>query len=445
MKRRDVLKSVVPAAGVLFANSTLAVPCRPGLALDGDTPPVVGCGSGGAALMPDWNDEAATYANRGFTAIRALDLEDANSSGGVTTFISHPGQPPVAPSSFADIHNDTEGDDLWTAYHQYRRLDGIRQASADSWFTRASNLADFFTNHYVDGTSWVNDQNHDHFYGWGLCDWADGQNDSAALATIDTMVARMAAWFDESSGNMRTAPGDDISQQGNHSRRWARQLRFAVAAQRVSPSSANQAWRDKCIDIVMQTPSWVASHNIYGLSSSSTSNAGFDFAGGDRVQINFHQGIWMDSMWHAWLELDAEGDSRAASVRQRLIDMATFWRDLPLDPSTNFVPLRVGRNVNTNAALRGGGAGAPDGVYTVCSTNGLVFAYKLTGDVTYLDKAWAHWAAWQTGTGLSGSANTIHHYVDTEIRQNVDVLAHNKGELQYVYALFENGGSPALV
>ena len=59
-------------------------------------------------------------------------------------------------------------------------------------------------------------------------------------------------------------------------------------------------------------------------------------------------GIWMDALWHAWRVLDAEGDVRAAAVRRRLIDMATFYRDIPLDDN-GFLRLHLGYNVETNS------------------------------------------------------------------------------------------------
>lgn len=445
MNRRNLLKSAAPAAGVILSHSILAAPCRPGLALDGATPPILGCGGGASALMPDWNDENAAYAARGLNVTGAsADINDAGySQGNISRFTDL--------STINNTHNDTEGDFLWTAYQMYKRLDGIRQAAADNWFTRSTNLANWFKNDYVNGTAWNNDQNHDHFYGWGLCDWAEGENDSAALATVDQMVAEMSAWFG-TGGPMPTFPGNDISSQGNFSRRWARQLRFAVAAQRVSPSTANQTWRDKVIDIVMDSPNWVASHNVYAMSQTSTGGAGFDYASGDRSQITFHMGIWMDGMWHALIALEDEGDPRAPAVRQRLIDMATFYRDQGLDfgggeSGGDVVSQFQGRNIQTGAILRGGNDGAPDGVYTVCPINGLVFGYKLTGDQTYLDRAWEYWNAWQGGVGLGGTPGTIHHYTDSRIASatGFELLAYNKGELQYVYALFENGGNPALV
>ena len=221
-----------------------------------------------------------------------------------------------------------------------------------------------------------------------------------------------------------------------------RQLRFAVAAQRVSPSTANKTWRDKVIDICLQTPSWNGTYGLHMLSETSTTGAGFDWNAGDRVQVTFHMGIWMDAYWHAWKELDAEDDSRLAAWRGQLLAMATHFRDCGFD-TDGFINQFTGRNISSQTFLHGGSTGAPAGVYTVAPINGLVFAYKLTGDQTYLDRAWLLWETWQFSLG---GANTIQHYTDSQIGADAgDILANNKGELQYCYALFEKGGSPSVV
>jgi hypothetical protein len=77
----------------------------------------------------------------------------------------------------------------------------------------------------------------------------------------------------------------------------------------------------------------------------------------------------------------------------------------------------------------------------------LVFAYKLTGDRTYLDRAWTLYKNWQEGQGLGGQAGVVDHYVDSHMALGTDFqfLTYNRGELQYVYALFENAGAPMLV
>jgi hypothetical protein len=350
-------------------------------------------------------------------------------------------------SSIGNTHNDTEGDDLWTAYHMYKRLNGIRQAAADAWYTRAQNLAGFFRDNYINGTAWNGDRsfNFDHLYGWGLCEWAASEGDSAAITTINQIVQEMETWIDGASWSGAKNPGDPLT-GGTDGRRFGRQLRFAVAAYDASPIAANKVWRDRIIDIWLQAPNWDGNWGAYWLSDDFTDRAvgAGAYANGDRIIVSYHTGIVMDAHYRAWIALSAEGDSRASSMRQRLVDMATFYKDFPLG-GDNLLSLYHGRNVNSGATVETGGLGSPSGVYTVPPVNGLVFGYKLTGDQNYLDKAWALWEVWQETR--SGQANVIDHFVDSTIASATAFrfLANNKGELQYVYALFENGGAPTVV
>ena len=80
-------------------------------------------------------------------------------------------------------------------------------------------------------------------------------------------------------------------------------------------------WRDKVIDIMLQSPDWDADNKMYWLGAGPTDNSSRlgkgAFERGDRIAITFHMGIWMDALWHAWLALDAEGDARAAPATYR--------------------------------------------------------------------------------------------------------------------------------
>jgi hypothetical protein len=110
------------------------------------------------------------------------------------------------------------------------------------------------------------------------------------------------------------------------------------------------------------------------------------------------------------------------------------------------IPLLTGININTglNIDTSNTGFGNTD-VYTIAPVNGLVFAYKFTGEQSYLDAAWNLWIRFHKSE--SGEERTIGHYVDSQLSSanGFRLLRHNKGELQYVYALFENGGNPTLV
>lgn len=390
--------------------------------------------------LPDWNDEAAAYASRNLDASGAqIHVSDGTySRDRIDRFSSL--------SNLSDTHGNTEGDDLWTAYQMYKRLDGIHQTAADDWFSRASSLAGYFKNNYVGGSAWDDDArfNHDHMYGWGLADWAEGQSDTAAIPVINAQVTALVQW---NANTHVFDPGDNLGNGGSaFGRRWARQLRFAVRAAEVSPIAPNIAWRNKVIDLVLQTPNWDAARNMYWMTSQGTDSrrGSGAYAAGDRISVTFHMGIWMEALWHAWRVLDAEQDPRAAAARQRIIDMATFYRDVGPD-SSGQIHLNLGYNINSGAIIRGGGSGSPTMVYNLGPINGLVMAYKFTGDASYLNLAWTLYRNWQNSQ--SGNAGVVEHYVDSELSSatGFSFLANNKGELQYVYALFENGGNPTLV
>ena len=391
--------------------------------------------------MPDWNDEAMAY------EVRGIDSRAAHSHIADGRYAKKPLQKFAGLAEIANTHTQTEGDDLWTAYAMYRRLQDTHPGAARAWYQRARSLAEFFKTSYVGGNAWKKDAayNHDHLYGWGLCDWASGESDSTAIEAIDRIASEMIAW---NAKDFVVNPGDPAFRLGGGGRRWARQLRFAVCAAEVSAAPANRIWRDKVIDIMLQSPDWDADNKMYWLGAGPTDNSSrLDegaFERGDRIAITFHMGIWMDALWHAWLALDAEGDARAADLRQRLIDMATFYRDIPLDDN-GLLRLNLGYNVVTKAPIIAGGTGAPRGVYTIPPVNGLVAAYKFTGDRSYLERAWTLYMNWQAAR--SGTTGQLEHFVDSQIASATGFrfLSNNKGDLQYVYALVENGGEPLLI
>ncbi|MEM9386274.1 MAG: hypothetical protein AAGA68_14530 [Pseudomonadota bacterium] len=397
--------------------------------------------------LPDWNDEDSAYRDpaRGLTVDAGFfeHIEGGNYSD--TALATFGGLDYITNT---EMHEITEGDDLWTAYHMWKRLDGVRPTTV--WRQRMENLKTFFVESYVDeltGPGRETENNYDHLYGWGLCDWykteADGEPDggAAALAAIDGIVAAMVSWNPGFSAN---SPGDQLLDRGNGSRRWARQLRFAVCASEVSPTASNLAWRDQVVDMVLQAPDFDATYGMYFNGSGPTGSNGFDYAAGDRIANTFHMGIWMDSLWHAWRVLNGENDPRAETLRERLVSMATYYRDFGPDPDGR-VPLLTGLNINTGVRLDTSASGyGTQNVYTLSSINGLVFAYKFTGEGSYLEAAWARWGFIQE---FRYGPATVGHYTDSLLASATGFrfLAQNRGELQYTYALFENAGQPIVL
>jgi len=141
-------------------------------------------------------------------------------------------------------------------------------------------------------------------------------------------------------------------------RRWARQLRFAARLTEVAPTATNRAWRDKVVDIVLEDPGWDSTYNNYWYQYYSGDNE-IDYPAGERYMNTFHMGIMMESLFIAWRVLTVEGDTtRADRCAQRLIDLATFYRDIPVNGS-GFLSLRMGRNINDGSPVATGGTGSP--------------------------------------------------------------------------------------
>jgi hypothetical protein len=81
-------------------------------------------------------------------------------------------------------------------------------------------------------------------------------------------------------------------------------------------------------------------------------------------------------------------------------------------------------------------------------------AYKFTGNTTYLTQAKYYFNRGTKGPqDVSGDSacrqrpagdTVVEHFVDTRFDSSsgYEYLDHNKGELQYTYLLFENGGLP---
>ena len=377
--------------------------------------------------LPDWNDEDAYYTAEGLPTTSAnLDIEDQNIGAGLAAFQD--------PRPINNTHNDTEGDFLWLAYHQHKRLDGIRPTSAGYWLNRRNNLVSWFNNDYVGGTAWLfdrNSHNHDHLYGWGLCDYFAETNDATSLTTIRAIRADVDIVFAGSS------PGDpEIA--GNGGRRWARQLRFAARLAEVDPAStSNQVWADKVIDIVLDDPEWEPTFKVYARTGSFD---GLNYANGDRAQNTFHMGLMMEALYIAWRWKDAAGDTtRANAILDRLIDLATFYKDVTLD-GNGFLQLQMGYNINTTLQVSGGGTGSPAGVYTVPPIGGLVLASRFTDNTDYLDRAKLLWLNWQSSSGLSPPvpANNVQHFTDSKADSSTgfEFIENNKGELQYNWPLF---------
>jgi hypothetical protein len=92
-----------------------------------------------------------------------------------------------------------------------------------------------------------------------------------------------------------------------------------------------------------------------------------------------------------------------------------------------------------------------DPVYDTALVNVLVRGYKLTGYYPMLNLAYKLWRngtiypPGQTGQAKLVADTDVHHYADTRRDPDPAVFNYNKGEIQYVSDLFENGGIPSVI
>ena len=416
--------------------------------------------------FPSYADEAAAYAARGMTEANVVDFDISTASSAKLTNwqnqTSLGGWVGTPNASDTLLHELTEADPLWIALRQRERYTEAGLTTAAGIATnRAANMANYFINNYYASDEWNYEQanrQHAHLYGYGLCDWAEIQGDAAAITTINNMVTGLSAW--RSGFN----PGDDLAGSASY-RGWGRMLWFVARAAAVSPIGANITFFNKIVDIMIQAPDWDPVYKNYWYWDTATADQGaFSFADGLRTQVTSHAGLVLTGFYHAYRTAEQLGDqTRLQQIGERIIDMATFYRDIPLAGDGNFgrrmgwiIPAYAGAgqppvpnvadprsSVATLVNDGHGGVSQTDAIYNHPPVNGLVMAYKLTGDHGYLDRAWYLWQRWQASTeaeqGATVSLGEVHHYADSQLGPNstYQLMANNKSELQYVELLFE--------
>ncbi len=91
-------------------------------------------------------------------------------------------------------------------------------------------------------------------------------------------------------------------------------------------------------------------------------------------------------------------------------------------------------------------------LYTSSLVNLCVMAYKFTGTTAYLTKAQHIFlrgtkGLYPSSTSREAADNVVGHFMDTRFESSTSnyFLYDNKGDLQYTYLLFENGGVPTVI
>lgn len=388
------------------------------------TPPP--SGGGGTRVMPTIADEQAAYQRWGWTFPAKPNYASAGSYS----------------VSDIDVHGDTEGDDLWTNHWMYVRGGGA------GYQQRAAAWARYFKDDFVQcvGSSsktMCYDAGflYDHAWGWGLIDYATHTGNQAYLTAAENVGDKVETYWATRVDGGYPEPG--VFAMNYYGARGP--ARHLILATRLTEATGKPRWRalrDRLIDLWVRSPDWDDTRGMSWVGDYQTDAmmGSGSFAQGIRVTSGFEQGWLAEALWLAYL---ATG---RADIRPKLVSMARYLHAHGLDPTSRYTGYRLGHDngVSFNDA--------PSYVYTICQVNALVRGYQLTGDAALLEDAKTFWQRGVNGvygslTERRGPDGTVSHFVDSEFDTSYGnfYFAHNKGELQYTYGLFENGGQPPRV
>jgi len=356
-----------------------------------------------------------------------------------------------------DVHYDSEGPDLWTYLHQYDRYgDAEYQCFADAW-------ADYWINQRQTSTGYQAESDIngswglDHMWAWDLVtlhEQTPGGN-SAAITAARAIVADAKAWWVYNKGDGTNMPvAGSYSMSGIQPRRAVRLLYAATRLAQATGDVNDIAFRDTVLDLWLQSPGWeemtvtAGAAGMHFLNASETdSRAGANaYASGSRVIIPLHIGLLGDAYYYAHHTIT--DTAKRATIRDQAVKMGRYIQEFGLLSPCNFTGIWFGHDVNLNP-IHGFSCNdaSIDPVYTLDLIGILMVAFKWTGDTSFITSAIEHFKAVKfdyDGSTLAQS-NEIHHFMDTEWLSNQIWLKRNRGELQYVWRLFENGANdPAI-
>jgi hypothetical protein len=407
--------------------------------------------------MPTVQDERDTYTRWGWTWNESTANPAYNSAAGYTI---------TAP----DVHSETEGDDVWSYVQAYSR----RTTGRDGYLQRAQAWRNYYVNNFERSAEQANDQSFlfDHYYGWGLQEFATKFGDPGAAAEALKICTDLHNWWAAggrtASGTWPVAGSFDIAHWGH--RGPARNLHTAGAIADATGDANAIELRDRLIDLWLASPDWQDLPNgagMYWVSQDQMASyiPSLNYAAGDRAISSFHIGQLAEAFFTSWLSPNVTV-ARKTGLRTKIIAMANWMRANGLDPNVRYSSGVLGIR-GTGQAFWSYSLTQPvtfwDGVYTISIVNLLVMAYKFTGDSTYLvgsppagsqNGPYSAQYCFNRGTkNIFGSTtarecadNVAGHFVDTRFDSSTGnvYLYNNKGELQYTYLIFENGGAPTV-
>ena len=365
-----------------------------------------------------------------------------------------------APTSwgFGNIHNDTEGDDLWAWDQQYKRYGGSFVVSGtdttDDWRTEL--LADFKDN-LLSALDASEDTNYyDHMYGLGLATIYNDTGDSEILTVFAGLKTRI-----ESTSNYQLLDNETPVAMAYWEGRYIG--RPALTSAYISEATGDGGWiaiRNSYAFGYETATDWEEGGNIQAggmMFASRAQAAGTGGSGGTdyydagyRFHSTFQIGIMAEAMWRLYVQ------TGSAILRARLIKMARYVKYYAHDPSWDYpnVGSRFGHEPDGSRWwLRTEADGTAANADTNCSydmslVNLMVIGYKLTGETAMWNFAktlFARGNRYLPGSPYAFRASSQNHvlkYVDTTPNPDRVYFLWNKGALQYCYQLFENGGLP---
>jgi hypothetical protein len=287
-------------------------------------------------------------------------------------------------------------------------------------------------------------------YGWGLIAYYELTGNVAYRTAAENLAADSEARFSSSVPGQR-----NMAYYGT--RQGARHLLLAVRVAEANPITRWINHRDKMINLWMQSPDWDASKGMYWYGQYDTDNimGTGSYAAGNRVMSAFQIGILAEALYQAFRV------TGRTDIKNKLIAMAQYVNQYGLDPVYQYTASFFGfkNGLLWHSYSSSGTATFWDPVYTTSLVNTLVIGYKLTGNRSYYDRAKYFF---NRGTkGVYGSPilrsspdNVVDHFIDSRCGPGFTplpncsgdpYLAYNKGELQYTYMLFENGGNPTVI
>ena len=378
-----------------------------------------------------------------------------------------------------DVHDDSEADDLWTWDTQVRRgyPDAIAATYRSRWLTyfkdgtyRADLIADDANR--GDITPATSADPFCHGYGNGLITIGYLDNDATALTEAETIadVGLLNLFGSTSSpGSSGTVGGRTVtalSSSGHNmgvggGRQMARIGQLIANLAYATGKKKWMDWLDAITDAYLGAATWWDTTDGLGIVAGGAYFCDRDwmavngqqgtsaYDSGARSNSIYQYGMHAEFLWRAWLI------TKRSDVKDRIIAFARFMEHYGHNPANTG---SGGPFCSSYMGITAGGGywhrDVPGGAnYDISIVNLLVWGYKLTGDTDLLDRAKVHfrqatrWREGEPGANVNPTpyvgATEVYDFIDT--RRNTggsQYFIDNKGQLQYCYQVFENGGDP---